>query len=193
MILINLIKYILLLIIFLNSLSLNNKSKSDIDYDFVKFGKYSLTSLNKNDMKIPEIYLSVTNLNISYSQKYNLIEIIYYITFLDINYHTIKPSNLPLLYNLSIFCNLYYFRGHKNIYSFANIHENKEFFCVEYSKIGDHAKFGINIQQTKEIFEKDKYIELFFFTDKLINTNNNISIQNILNQICILITKIWLL
>ena len=178
MILINLIKYVLLLIIFLNSRTLNNNSKTDIDYHFIKFDQYSLTSFTKNDINIPEIYLAVTDLNITYSKKYNIIEIIYYITFFDINYHLIKPSNLPLLYNLSIFCNSYYIRGHKNIYSFANIHENKEFFCVEYSKIGEHIKFGINIYQLKEIDEINKYNELFFFTEKLININNNISIQN---------------
>ena len=99
MILINLIKYVLLLIIFLNSRSLNNNYKTDIE----KFGKYSLTSLINNDIKIPEIYLAVTDLNITYSQEYNVIELIYYITFFDINYHLIKPSNLPLLFNLSIY------------------------------------------------------------------------------------------
>ena len=136
MILINLIKYVFLIIIFLNSRTSNNNSQTYIYDNFVKLGQYSLVPLIKNDIKIPEIYLAVTDLNISYSQKYNLIEIKYYITFFDINYNIIKPSNLALLYNISIFCNFYYIRGHKNIYSFANIHENKEFFCVEYSKIG---------------------------------------------------------
>lgn len=178
MILINLIKYVVLLIIFLNSRTLNNNSKTDIDYNYVKFGQYSLAPLIKNEIRIPEINLAVTDLNITYSKEYNLIEIIYYITFFDINYHLIKPSNLPLLYNLSIFCNFYYIRGHKNIYSFANIHENKKFFCVEYTKIGEHIKFGISISQLKEKNGKNKYDELFFFTDKLININNNISILN---------------
>jgi len=178
MILINLIKYVFLIIIFLNSRTSNNNSQTYIYDNFVKLSQYSLSSFTKNNIKIPEIYFAVTDLNISYSQKYNLIEIKYYITFFDINYNIIKPSNLALLYNISIFCNFYYIRGHKNIYSFANIHENKEFFCVEYSKIGEHVKYGISIYQKKEINENNKYNELFFFTDKLININNNISIQN---------------
>ena len=178
MILINLIKYVLLIIIFLNSRTLNNNFKVDINYNFINFGLYSLTSLTKSDINIPEIYLAVTDLNINYSKDNNLIEIVYYVTFFDINYHLIKPSNLPLLYNLSVFCNFYYLRGHKNIYSFANIHENKEFYCAEYSKIGEPSKFGINIYRLNETGKKNEYNELFFFTDKLININNNISKQN---------------
>ena len=157
MILINLIKYALLIIIFLNSRTLNNNSNLDINYNFIKFAKYSLTPLTKNVINIPEIYLSVTDLNITYSKESNLIEVVYYITFFDVNHQLIKPSNLPLLYNLSIFCNFYSFRGHQNIYSFANIHENKEFYCVEYSKIGEPSKFGINIYQLKENEEKSEY------------------------------------
>ena len=178
MFLINLIKYALLFIIFLNSKTLNNNSKIDINYNFVKLGKYSLSSFTKNVIKIPEIYFAVTDLNITYSKENNLIEIVYYVTFFDINYYLIKPSNLPLLYNLSIFCNFYYFRGHKNIYSFANIHENKEFYCVEYSKIGEPSKFGISIYKLEETGKKNEFHELFFFTDKLININNNISKLN---------------
>ena len=177
--LLNLIKYVLLLIIFFNSRTLNNYSKTDINYNFIKFGQYSLTPLAKNVTNIPELYLAVTDLNISYSKEYNLIEIVYYITFFDIKYDLIKPSNLPLLYNLSILCNYYYIRGHQNIYSFANIHENKDFFCVEHSIIGEHAKFGIIIYRINETNEKKEYNEFFFFTDELININmNNFSMKN---------------
>jgi len=184
MILINLIKYVLLFTIFFNSRTLNNYSKTDINYNFIKYGHYSLTSLIKNDIIIPEINIAVTDLNITYSKDFNLIEIIYYISFFDQKYNLIKPSNLPLLYNLSIICNYYYIRGHQNIYSFANIHENKDFYCIEHLKIGEHAKFGIIIYKIKEINEKNVYNELFFFTDELININiNNFSKQNITNLI----------
>ena len=178
MILINLIKYVILLLIFLNSKTLNNNYKTDIINNFGKFGQYSLTSISKNIINSPEIYFEVTDLNITYSKANNLIEFVYYITFFDINYHVITPSNLSLLYNLSIFCNFYTFRGHTNIYSLANINENRNFYCVEYSKIGELAKYGIKIYQIKEKYEVNEYIKLFFFTDKVININNNISIQN---------------
>ena len=168
MILINLIKYAILLLIFLNSRTLNNNYKTDAIDNFGKFGRYSLNSFSKNIINIPEIYFEVTDLNITYSKFNNVIEIVYYITFFDINYHLITPSNLSLLYNLSIFCNFYTLRGHTNIYSLANIHENRNFYCVEYSKIGELAKYGINIYQIKEKDEENEYIQLFFFTDKFI-------------------------
>ena len=69
-------------------------------------------------------------------------------------------------------------RGHTIIYSLANIHENRNFYCVEYSKIGEFAKYGIKIYQINDKGEENEYFKLFFFTDKLINVNNNISIQN---------------
>ena len=178
MILNDLIKYVILFIIFLNSLKLKNEIKNDVISNFCKFGQYSLTSLAKNKAKFPEIYLTITDLNYTYSKKNNLIEIIYYITFFDIDYHLIKPSNLALLYNLGIFCNFYSFETHENIYSIANIHENRDFYCIEYSKIGEQAKFGIKIYKIKEIGEENEYSELFFFTHKLININNDPSMEN---------------
>ena len=76
MILINLIKYVLLFIIFLNSRTLNNNTKTDIDKNFIKFGQYSLTSLFKDIKNIPEINFGVTNLNLTFSKEYNIIEIV---------------------------------------------------------------------------------------------------------------------
>ena len=172
MILINLIKYVVLLLIFLNSRTLNNNYKSDLIDNFGKNVQYSLSSLSKNVINIPEIYFEITDCNITYSKANNLIEIIYYITFFDINYHLIAPSNLSLLYNLSIFCNFYSLRDHTNIYSLANIHENRNFYCVEYSKIGELVKYGIKIYQINDKGEENEYIKLFLFTDKLININN---------------------
>ena len=179
MILNDLIKFIILLIIFWNSIILKNEIKNDIISNFGKFGQYSLTSLAKNKGKFPEIYLTITDLNYTYSKKNRLIEIIYFITFFDINYHLIKPSHLALLYNLGIFCNFYSLETHENIYSIANIHENRDFYCVEYSKIGEQSKFGIKIYKIKEIGEENEYSELYFFTNKLINIKNEPSLENI--------------
>ena len=178
MILNDLIKYIILFIIFWNSIILKNEIKNDIISNFGKFGQYSLTSLAKNKGKFPEIYLTITDLNYTYSKKNRLIEIIYFITFFDINYHLIKPSHLALLYNLGIFCNFYSLETHENIYSIANIHENRDFYCVEYSKIGEQSKFGIKIYKIKEIGEENEYSELYFFTNKLINIKNEPSLEN---------------
>ena len=178
MILNDLIKYVILFIIFWNSIILKDEIKNDIIFNFGKFSQYSLTSLAKNKAKFPEIYLTISDLNYIYSKKNKLIEITYYITFFDKNYHFIKPSNLALLYNLGIFCNFYSFENHENIYSIANIHQNKEFYCIEYSKIGEQAKFGIKIYKIKEIGEENEYMELYFFSDKFININDDPSKEN---------------
>ena len=178
MILNDLIKYVILFIIFSNSIILKNETKNDLINNLGKFGQYSLTSLAKNKANLPEIFLSITDLNYNYSKKHNLIEIIFYISFFDTNYHLIKPSNLALLYNLGIFCNFYSFETHENIYSIANIHENKDFYCIEYSRIEEKAKFGIKIYKIKEIGEENEYSELFFFDDKLINFKNDRSKEN---------------
>jgi len=82
MILFNLIKYILLVIIFLNSQILDSNYKADINYNFDKFGRYSLISLEKGSKKSPEIYFKVTNLNITFSKDNDLIEIKFFVTFL---------------------------------------------------------------------------------------------------------------
>ena len=180
MILINLLKYILLVIIFLNSQRLDNNYKTDTNYNSDKFGRYSLISLEKGSKKSPEIYFKVTNLNITFNKDNDLIEIKFLVTFFDLEFHIIKPSNLSLLYNLSIFCNFYTFRGHKNIYSFANIHENKGFYCIEYLKVGNHAKFGIKIYKSSDEGKEREYNELFFFINKIIKKQtNNLTIQNI--------------
>ena len=94
-------------------------------------------------------------------------------------FHLIRPSNLSLLYNLSIFCNFYTLKRHKNIYSFANIQENRDFYCFEYLKVGNHAKFGIKIYKSSGGRKEKEYNELFFFTDKIFNNqNNNLTLQN---------------
>ena len=179
MILINLLKSIILVIIFLNSQILDSNYKTDINYNSDKYGRYSLISLEKYSKKSPEIYLKITNLNITFCKDNDLFEIKFLVTFLDLEFHIIKPSDLSLLYNLSIFCNFYTFRGHKNIYSFANIHENRDFYCIEYLKVGNHAKFGIKIYNLSDERKESEYNELFFFTDKIINNqNNNLTIQN---------------
>lgn len=178
MILNKLVKNALLFIFLLNLLIIKNEPIIEEYNEFNKFGEYSLTSLAKNIANMPEIYLSITDIRITYSNNHNLMEIIYYINLYDQNYYLIKPSNLPLLYNLGILCDFYSFSTKENIYSIANIFENKKFYCVEYSKLSEHVKFGIKVYKIKEIGEKTEFSELFFFSDKIININKTPAIQN---------------
>ena len=173
-----LIKYAFIFLFFLKFLITNKEIQNDIIYNFDKFGKYSLSSLTKTIIKFPEIFLTVSDLQFTYSKTFNIIEIVYHINLYDQNFHIIKPSNLPLIYNLGILCNFYSYDTNENIYSIANIHENQNFYCVEYSKISEHSKYGIKIYKIKEIGEEIEYKELFFFSDKIINFDQSPSIEN---------------
>ena len=118
------IKCIISTVIIINSfISLihNYQYKSGIIYTFNNFGQYSVSSSTKNITNVPEIYLGVSDINFTYSKEFGLIEVIYYINLFDQKFHLIKPSNLSLLFNLGIFCNLYNFETNENIYSFPHI------------------------------------------------------------------------
>ena len=175
------IKYTLFIIIFINSfisLTINNKCKQDINYNFTNFGQYYISSYGRKIFNVPEIYLSLTDIKYTYSIEYNIIEIEYYINIFDQYFHLIKPPDLARLYNLQFFCNFYSFEINENIYSFPNIHENKYYLCVEYIKMSEHAKFGITFYKINEIEDDIEYNELFFFNDRIININKNPSNQN---------------
>ena len=105
----------------------------------------------------------------------------FYINIYDKNFNLIKPSDLVLLYHINIFCNYYNFETNENIYSIVNNYENICFYCIEYKKIEEHAKFGIKIFKN-ELGEEIEFQELFFFLlinylmlkrkKKLITTNS---------------------
>ena len=171
-------KYTLLFIIIINPLIINDHRTNHISYNLANFGHYSLSSLEKKLSKIPEIYITLIDISFSYSKQFDIIEIIYYINIYDQKFYQIKPSDLSLLYHIGIFCNFYSFEANENIYSIANIQENNCFYCIEHKKINEHAKFGIKMYKINELSEEIEYNDLFFFTDKLINIEENLEYQN---------------
>ena len=178
MILEQLIKYGFLFIILTNSVILYNHNKDNRNHNLIEFGKYSFSSLSNKFSNIPEIFFSINDITYRFSKKFGLIEIKYYLNLYNKDFHIIKPTDLSLLYNMGIFCNLYIFETNENIYSIANIHENRCFYCIEYSKIHEHVKFGIKIYKINEFGEQIEFSELFFFTDKLFNINQSQGIQD---------------
>lgn len=145
------IKYVFFIafIIFLqkNSLIFDNKYEN---YNYSKnnnenINNYSINTYEINITNIPKIYLTINNVNYTYSSEYGLIEFRYYIVFFDQNWNRIKPTNLTLLFNLHILCQIYIVEDSENIYSIANIQDNIYFICIEYLKIKERAKLGINI------------------------------------------------
>jgi len=178
MILEQLIKYGFLFIILTNSVILYNHKEDNRNHNLIEFGQYSFSSLSNKFSNIPEIFFSINDITYSFSKKFGLIEIKYSLNLYNKDFHIIKPTDLSLLYNMGIFCNLYIFETNENIYSIANIHENRCFYCIEYTKIHEHVKFGIKIYKINEFGEQIEFSELFFFTDKLFNINQNQGIQD---------------
>lgn len=95
----HLVKYVILITFFFHTINKNDDYNFVSNSKFAKFGQYPLTSLAKNQANIPEIYLAIEDISLTYSKVYNSIEIIYCLNIFDQNFHLIKPSNLPLLYN----------------------------------------------------------------------------------------------
>ena len=73
MILNHLVKYVLLFTLFLNSIIKNGDINFESKYKNVNFGQYLLTSIAKNQVNIPEIYLTIEDISFIYSKVHNLI------------------------------------------------------------------------------------------------------------------------
>ena len=178
MILIYIIKYVILFIIFLvNSYYINNSNKIDAHhyFDYVHENKFSC--FIKKIKNIPNILLTVIKINYNYSKEYNLIQIIYYMKITDIS-GLLKPSDLALLYDLHILCDIHISKNNENLYSIPNIYKNKYFFCVENINLNENVKFGILIYKMNNNNEEIEYYEFFFFSQNIININLNPIFQN---------------
>ena len=180
MILIYIIKYvILIIIILLNSYYINKKYKNDDYHNFDNNNKDTKFSIYiENITNIPNILLTVTKINYFVSREYNLMKVIYYIKMNDHISEMLKPSDLTLLYDLHILCNIYISENNENLYSLPNIYENQFFSCEENINLNENVKFGIKIYKINLINEEIEFYESFFFTQKLINININPEFQN---------------
>ena len=177
--LINFLKLIIIVIIFKNSYYINNRTKNIQTNILHDWNNHSFSYYKKNISINNYIYFAISNVDYIYSKKYQLIEIKYCITSYNSNNSLIKPSDVSLIYKLHILCSLYIYENEEYIYSNANIDKNELFYCIEYIKIVEHVKLGINIfsiNQTNEEIENNQH---FFFTDKLINFKFN---KNLINN-----------
>ena len=175
------VKYILIFIILLNSLYRNSQNKNDFPNIINDHCQYSSSFYLKNITHIPDIYITLTKIDYYYSRVYKLKEIGYYMKLTDKNNNLIKPSDLSLLYDLHIICCTYSLENGENIYYLANIYENQYFFCIDYIQFSEQMKFGVKIYKLNEIDEQIEYNEIFFFTDKLFNINQNFQNNNRFN------------
>ena len=159
-------------------ITVNNQCNYIINNKVIESLNYCFSSYVENLTNITDVYLTSINISFDYSKEYEIIEAKYYIKLIDQNNKIIKPSDLTLIYNLHLLCRIYIEENNENIYSIPNIYENKLFFCVEYIKIAEKAKFGINIFKINDIDEDIEFFEQFFFDDKLIKFNLDLIIPN---------------
>ena len=135
-----------------------------------------------NPIKFPELYLNfefnylkdkyynITNFQYLFSFVYKTVKVEYNISILDKNKKIISPSDLPLYYDLHIFCHFEIINQNISIYSLANIYENKFFNCIEFFKINEKVKFGIKLLKN----ESYEYLNLYHFTEETFDYNKNI-------------------
>jgi len=139
---------------FSKNIYLNQIIENPIQYSF-SIDAVNITNINK-------IYFTTNNISYTYSDKYDLIEVKYYIRFYGYNGNYITPSIIHLLYDLHILCKINIFDTNEKIYSLAYIHENMFYICIEYMKTTEHANFGIIIYKTNVQDEEIEYNEFFF-------------------------------
>ena len=175
------VKFILLAVFFNNliiedeSLNKNIYINNIIDEPI----KYSFSLDDINIANIHKIYFIVNNISYTYSTKYGLIEVKYYVSFYDNNWNYIMPSIFNLFYNFHVLCEINISNNNEKIYSMAYIHENKYYICIEYIRITEHAKFGIKIYKSDDCDEEFEYNNFFFFEDKqIIKINSLQKFQN---------------
>lgn len=177
-------KYLLLLLLMIMTkwimhfLSTNFQQNNNINNKIINFKNYSIYSFRKNSTVNTNLFVSVTNITYSYSKKYELVEVKYFIKFINDKKDLIKPSDITFVYNMHILCDIYIYDNQENIYSLANIYNNQLFFCVEYMKINEPINFGIKIYSYDEGLDQIKTNNYFSFTDKLIKLNFNPIFEN---------------
>ena len=126
-----------------------NYIENKIDFDdsnLIKISKSNHT-IFQHDYYIfsKVIYYNITNINYTFSQKYNLTKLEYNIGIYDKNKILNSPSNLTLHYDLKFICFIKIPNSNLTIYSLANNYEDKYINCKEYFKYGENISYGIKI------------------------------------------------
>ena len=177
-------KFVLLIIIFIIFINLSffnksNNSKNESELIIFK---------NKNFQN--NIFINYSNLTYTFSYKYNIVEIKYYIKLIDEKNNLLKPSDLSRFHKIHVVCHIQ--KGDLFIVdSLANIYGNT-YYCIEYFNIKQEIKFGI------KIYVGDTYNDkIIFFTSNIIEYKQNFLNDNkfdplmIYNDYKILYDKIY--
>jgi len=160
------------------NISFLNAEKNKLP-DIKQLGKLNIDTLKNFTLNIgnlKNLRLKITHLEYSYSLEYNISEVKYYFNFYDEFNNSIIPSKL-LFYNGHAICHMKN-EENDNIYdSFANIYEDKYFYCIEYFNIGEKLNFGVKVYTSSSYSYSYNYLnyglfEVFFFNYNLFNFND---------------------
>ena len=172
------IKILIVLILFINLSIFNNisnkiifnKNKIDIKNKtanpFSKKNYYLFEFINNYRDK--NLFFNITIFNYTFSFKFNILKVEYYIGFYDKNNKIIFPSDLTLYFNFHIFCHVLKPNNSNNIESLAGIYNNKYYKCIEYLIINDIFKMGIIINSN--FLHKSNYV--YLFNNEMIDYNS---------------------
>ena len=124
--------------------------------------------ISNNIFIIDDIIFNIFDEKINYSYKFNSIKISYAINAFDFSNNLILPSDLALIYNLHIICFLK-INNNNNIYSLANIEEDRLFKCTEFLNLHENFHLGVIIYKIdKKGFIKNDY-KLFYLNKRIFN------------------------
>jgi len=120
-----------------------------------------------NDNSNKNFTIILKNIEYEFSLKYNITEVKYQFCFYNVD-KLIAPSNLTLLYNLHVFCNIENKNNRINVISLSNIYENKYFYCIEYFNMDEKLNFGIKIPMRIHL----ETFKIDFFSDNIFDYND---------------------
>ena len=124
-------------------------------------------------------FLKIFDIKYFYSLKFNIIKIEYKIGFYNRNNNIISPSDLTLYKNLQLFCFIEIINNGTNniiINSIPNIAQNSFYKCIEFYKINEKIKIGINIYQN--VGKQDDYDNNQIIIDKQAFNVNKLKFNN---------------
>lgn len=141
----------------------------------IKIKINKINNLNLNKIKyFKDLSFNISLINYSFSLKFKLAKLEYYIGFYKSHHNLIAPPYLTRYHNLHIFCVSHDFNKNISIFSIAGVNINKYYKCIEYIHFNDSIKLGFFIFKNKNYIE---YFNLFLFTNRVINYNNLIFIN----------------
>ena len=157
------LSYQILIFFFIIIILLNSQNNPNI----ININNYF--NYSANYFIIDNLTFNITNINSYFSYNFKLAKISFSIQIFDADKNLILPSDLTLFYNLHILCFLKK-RDIINIYSLANIEDDKFFKCTEFYNLNENIKTGVIIYEMNNFGFINPDYKLFYLDKRLFNS-----------------------